>query len=77
VIIDNSMSFSHHISNIGASAFSYLIVIGHLCRSLSYADCLMLSHSLVISRILCNLQQHLQEKTAASSKEPQRHSLVS
>jgi hypothetical protein len=52
VVIDHLMSFSHQITNISASAFSYLRVIGRLRRSLSYADCLILSHSLVISRIL-------------------------
>jgi hypothetical protein len=52
VIIDDSMTFCQHITNISSSAFAYLRVIGRLRQSLSKKDCLMLVQSLVISRIL-------------------------
>jgi hypothetical protein len=52
VIIDNSLSFERHISKVRSSCFSHMRIIGRIRRSLSTRDCLMLLHSLVVSRIL-------------------------
>jgi len=52
VILDSSLTFQHHIASVSATSFAYLRVISRIRKTLSISDCLLLVHSLVISRLL-------------------------
>jgi hypothetical protein len=52
IILDKSLTFQPYIASVSAASFAYLKVISRIRKSLPMADCLLLVHSLVISRLL-------------------------
>jgi hypothetical protein len=52
VLIDQTLTFKEHVSQVTATSFSHLRLISRVRKSLSIKECLNLVHALVASRVL-------------------------